>query len=244
MIIVLCGSIRRIAKISLVLFYLSASLTGCIYNKWHASHQYEDGFDGPSVQVEGTQVEIYISDFSVQGPTSDTIAFPREVSLDSERLHAEFLRTLLSKRGVVGSIESTPQKNGVFCLVGVRPRRISLPSQILFLSSVFTGTLLPFYGDINGYVVTYDLYVNGTLQKQYRYEISSTVLSSLVVGMLVRPWLTDNWKPFDIMGPTHRQAERIEWREKNSSLLNEGVGSALTSTARSFFIEGHRDGFF
>jgi hypothetical protein len=113
---------------------------------------------------------------------------------------------------------------GLYTFITVRDdAHLGLSSTLYLLLSTLTLTAIPFYADdVAHYVISYELYVNGIPVKTYQHHVQQKSLFGIgaffVALFIENSWLSPPW---------------VAPREQ-----------AFAATARLFWLEGHRDGFF
>ncbi len=113
---------------------------------------------------------------------------------------------------------STPPKSGVYCSVDLTIKPISVAAEVssaFSYASLFIIPILPYYSGLGGYVVRYNLYVDGELQHVYRYEITKKGVAWVV--LLPFAWI---------------------------NLFTYDQKDAFRATAYQFLIDAERDGYF
>ncbi|MEO5657613.1 MAG: hypothetical protein ABIO65_03400 [Nitrospiria bacterium] len=101
---------------------------------------------------------------------------------------------------------SEAPERGAYCLVQVEWRAPSLPAVVFGYISLSFLTLLPAWSTQEGYIIRYQVFVNGKEQEVFEYPVKRTV--ALWAGLLPLVWV--NW-------------------------LTPSQGEAFEATARQFF---------
>jgi hypothetical protein len=99
------------------------------------------------------------------------------------------LQTVFRDAGIckkMVSVEAAPEK-GLYLEVTTKWKPLSMPALVFGYISVSTLTLLPAWSTQDGYVVKYDIYVNGRKKETYKYDI--TRKAGLWVGLLPFAWV-------------------------------------------------------
>lgn len=105
----------------------------------------------------------------------------------------------LVDRGVVREaiVESAAPQKGIYYSAAITNEQVSAPLRLLVLlldpvlilsyGVLSIGPVLPYYSGHAGHLIRYDLYVDGELQKTYRYEITKKGVAW--VGLLPFAWV-------------------------------------------------------
>jgi hypothetical protein len=104
---------------------------------------------------------------------------------------------------------------GMFCSVDVTVKHHSNEFIYAQILTIATLGFLPSSSGGSGFIVRYDLYIDGDLKKSYRYEVKRTLLVWL--GFLPFVWM---------------------------NALTPSQGEAVASTAYQFFYDARQDAFF
>jgi hypothetical protein len=129
---------------------------------------------------------------------------------DFEELRSAFVQD----RGAEMIEAQTPPQHGVFCSVDVTSKPHSSEAGFFQMLTVGSIGFIPSYSGESGYIVRYDLYVDGDLKKRYVYVITRQLTAWL--GLLPFIWV---------------------------NALTPSDGEALASTVGGFFRDVKRDGF-
>jgi hypothetical protein len=150
----------------------------------------------------------------------------RQEPLVRAQLFASMLgQTLIDNPSFKAAVlASGPPDKGLYVGVTVRgENHLTLSSALYLLLSSFTLTLIPLYADdVAEYVITYQLFRDGEPVQMYQHRVQQKTLIWMGV-LLAVPFLHDSWTTAPWTAP----------KEK-----------AFSETARLFWLEGHRDGYF
>lgn len=129
----------------------------------------------------------------------------------------EELRSVFLKGQVVAEMieAQAPPKHGMFCSVDVTTKPHSNTAGFFQIITFVSIGFIPSYSGESGYIVRYDLYVDGELKKRYVYDITRQL--SVWLGLLPFIWV---------------------------NAVTPSDGEALASTGDGFFRDAKRDGFF
>ena len=83
-------------------------------------------------------------------------------------------------------VEADPEK-GLYLEVETKWKPLTMPAFIFGYISVSTLTLLPAWSTHDGYVVKYNIYLEGKMKETYRYDI--TRKAGLWLGLLPFAWI-------------------------------------------------------
>lgn len=121
-------------------------------------------------------------------------------------------------------LTSAPPEKGFYSSITVQGEdHFSLSSVLYLLLSACTLTLVPhFTDDVAEYVISYELSQNGESVKMYQYRVQQKTLMWMMV-LLAVPFIRDSWYAPPWVG------------------LKE---VAFAETAKLFWVDAHRDGFF
>jgi hypothetical protein len=121
-------------------------------------------------------------------------------------------------------LTSAPPQTGFYSSIKVRgENHFTLSSVLYLLLSSCTATLIPYYNDDTAvYVISYELYKNGEPVKMYQHRVQQKTLIWMMV-LLAVPFVHDSW-------------DTPPW-----VALKE---VAFAETAKLFWLDAHRDGFF
>jgi hypothetical protein len=111
----------------------------------------------------------------------------------------------------------TPRSTGIHAQIEIltQPLPPSESCGIRYQLARMTFTALPWYYDGLGYVVLYHLYLDGKIQRTYRYEITHKGIVWLPLALFI-------WANYFTTGETE----------------------AFEETARQFVVDAERDGYF
>lgn len=99
--------------------------------------------------------------------------------------------------------EKAPEQ-GLFVAVETEWRPMSLPALVFGYISASTLTILPAWSTQDGYLVNYNLYVDGAMKETYRYKI--TRKAGLWLGLLPFAWINSfTYKETDAFTATANQ---------------------------------------
>lgn len=129
---------------------------------------------------------------------------------DFEELRSAFVKD----RGAEMIEAQTPPQRGVFCSVDVTSKPHSSKAWFFQVLTAISIGFIPSYSGESGYIVRYDLYIDGDLKKRYVYVITRQL--SVWLGLLPFIWV---------------------------NALTPSDGEALASTVDGFFRDVKRDGF-
>ena len=83
-------------------------------------------------------------------------------------------------------VDTSPEK-GLYIEVETKWKPITLPAVIFGYLSVSTLTFLPVWSTKDGYLVKYDLYIDGKIKETYNYEI--TRKAGIWIGLIPFSWI-------------------------------------------------------
>lgn len=81
------------------------------------------------------------------------------------------LERIIIDHGVSSIMGDNPPSSGPYFTATIFPTLPSFWAQYFWALSLVSGFFLPGFSGTGGYLVTYDLYVDGAFQKTYHYEI-------------------------------------------------------------------------
>jgi hypothetical protein len=121
-------------------------------------------------------------------------------------------------------LTSAPPDKGFYSSITVRgENNFSFSSVLYMLLSACTLTLAPFYNDDAAqYVISYELYQNGEPVKTYQRRVQQKTLMWMMVWLAV-PFIYDSW-----FTPPWWSVKEV----------------AFAETAKLFWADAHKDGFF
>jgi len=150
----------------------------------------------------------------------------RKEPLVRAQLFASLLEKTLIDNPSFGKavLTSAPSEKGFYTSITVRGVNHFDASSIVYLIlSSCTLTLIPYYtDDVAQYVISYKLYQDGEPVKEYQHRVQQKTLVWLLV-LLAVPFIHDSW-----FTPPWVVPKEI----------------AFADTAKRFWLDAHRDGFF